>query len=126
MHAAGLWPHQCGDRHQAIHLGTYGRKPPYSYPEETETRPNFEYGKRWKREPGRHDSPIGNAHKCHFCLHRIENGLLPACVTTCLGGATYFGDYNDKTSMVNELVGASRMMRLKEELGTQPMTFYLV
>ncbi|MDP6037543.1 MAG: 4Fe-4S dicluster domain-containing protein, partial [Candidatus Latescibacteria bacterium] len=49
-----------------------------------ETRPNFEYGKEWAREPGKHDSPVGNAHKCHFCLHRIENNMLPACVTTCL------------------------------------------
>ena len=91
-----------------------------------ETRPNFEYGKEWKREPGKHGSPIGNAHKCHFCLHRIENGLLPACVTTCLGGATYFGDYQDEGSLVHKLVGSSRMMRLKEQLGTEPMTFYLV
>ncbi|RMH18142.1 MAG: 4Fe-4S dicluster domain-containing protein [Acidobacteria bacterium] len=91
-----------------------------------ETRPNFEYGREWRREPGRHASPKGNARKCQFCLHRIENGLLPACVTTCLGGATYFGDYNDKTSLVHELVGSSRMMRLKEELGTEPKVFYLV
>ncbi len=91
-----------------------------------ETRPNFEYGKEWKREPGHHASPIGNARKCHFCLHRIENGMLPACVTTCLGGATYFGDYNDEKSLVHELVGSTRVMRLKEELGTEPKVFYLV
>ena len=47
-----------------------------------ETRPNHEYGKTWAREVGRHASPKGNARKCQFCLHRIENGLLPACVTT--------------------------------------------
>ena len=91
-----------------------------------ETRPNFEYGRPWQREPGQSDSPIGNAHKCHFCLHRIENGLLPACVTTCLGGATYFGDYQDAESLVHELVGSGRTMRLLEEMGTEPMTFYLV
>ena len=91
-----------------------------------ETRPNFEYGREWKREPGRHDSPIGNARKCQFCSHRLENGLLPACVTTCLGGATYFGDYADKDSLVHELVGSSRTMRLREELGTEPRVFYLV
>ncbi len=91
-----------------------------------EFRRTFEYGKEWRRERGRNTSPKGNARKCQFCLHRIENGLLPACVTTCLGGATYFGDYNDKTSLVHELVGSSRMMRLKEELGTEPKVFYLV
>ena len=52
--------------------------------------------------------------------------MLPACVTTCLGGATYFGDYNDETSLVHELVGSTRMMRLKEELGTEPRVYYLV
>jgi molybdopterin-containing oxidoreductase family iron-sulfur binding subunit len=91
-----------------------------------ETRPSFEYGREWTREPGNHASPKGNARKCQFCLHRIENGLLPACVTTCLGGATFFGDYNDDRSLVHELVGASRMMRLKDELGTEPKVFYLM
>jgi len=91
-----------------------------------ETRPSFEYGREWRREPGKHASPKGNARKCQFCLHRIENGMLPACVTTCLGGATYFGDYNDDRSLVHELVGSDRMMRLKEELGTEPKVFYLV
>jgi len=91
-----------------------------------ETRPFDEYGKVWKREPGSHSSPIGNARKCHFCVHRIENGILPACVTTCLGGATFFGDYNDEKSLAHELIGSSRVMRLKEELGTEPKVYYLV
>jgi Fe-S-cluster-containing dehydrogenase component len=91
-----------------------------------EERPNFEYGTEWSREREGHGSPIGNARKCQFCVHRLENGLLPACVTTCLGGATYFGDYNDEGALVHELVGATRMMRLKEELGTNPRVFYLM
>lgn len=91
-----------------------------------EKRPNFEYGKEWSREPGKHSSPMGNARKCQFCLHRIENEMLPACVSTCLGGATFFGDYNDDKSLVHDLVGSSRIMRLKEELGTEPKVFYLV
>ncbi|MFQ5537234.1 MAG: 4Fe-4S dicluster domain-containing protein [Gemmatimonadota bacterium] len=91
-----------------------------------ETRPNFEYGKEWRREPGREESPMGNARKCQFCIHRVENGMLPACVTTCLGGATFFGDYNDREALVHELVGSPRMMRLKEELGTDPQVFYLM
>lgn len=90
-----------------------------------ETRPNFEYGTEWQRNVGSEDSPKGNARKCQFCLHRLENHMLPACVTTCLGGATYLGDYNDDESLVHELVGSSRMMRLREELGTEPSVFYL-
>jgi len=92
-----------------------------------ETRPNYEYGEEWVRDPDHPNrSPMGNARKCHFCLHRVEVGLLPACVTTCLGGATYFGDLNDPDSLVSELVASERVMRLKEELGTNPKVYYLV
>jgi hypothetical protein len=45
--------------------------------------------------PGSDESPIGNARKCHFCLHRLEQGALPMCVTTCIGVANFFGDLND-------------------------------
>lgn len=90
-----------------------------------ETRPNFEYSRKWARKPGAHESPIGNARKCTFCLHRLRVGMLPACVTTCLGGATYFGDYNNRHSLVHELIGKTRVKRLKEELGTEPSVFYL-
>ena len=42
-----------------------------------ESLPSFEYGEAIVREPGQ--SPIGNVRKCHFCLHRLEVGELPAC-----------------------------------------------
>jgi Fe-S-cluster-containing dehydrogenase component len=101
----------------------YGMNTPEILP--YETRPNYEYSKEWKRTPHSDDSPVGNARKCQFCLHRIREGMLPACVTTCLGGATYFGDYNDKSSLVHKLLGSSRVRQLKPELGTQPSVFYL-
>ena len=96
-----------------------------STPEEQpyEQQANFEYGKRWDRAKG---SPIGNARKCTFCLHRLEAGMLPACTTTCIGGATYFGDANLPDSLVSELIGSPNVMRLKEELGTNPKVYYLV
>ena len=89
-----------------------------------EEAPNFEYGKQWPRKEGQ--SPIGNARKCHFCIHRLDEGMLPACVTTCVGLATYFGDANDSESLVSELVASPRVMRLKEEMGTEPKVYYLV
>lgn len=92
--------------------------------ESYETEPSFEYGRKWPRKPG--SSPIGNARKCHFCLHRLEVGMLPACVTTCVGYATFFGDANDPESLVSELKGRPNVMRLKEEVGTQPKVFYLM
>ena len=51
-------------------------------------------------------SPIGNARKCHFCLHRLAVGMLPACVTTCVGRATIFGDRTDPQSLVYEQIGS--------------------
>ena len=86
--------------------------------------PSFEYGKKWPRE--RETSPIGNTRKCQFCLHRLNVGMLPACVTTCIGRATYFGDANDPESLVSELISRPNVMRLKEELGTEPRVYYLL
>ena len=84
-----------------------------------------EYGEAWKRE-GKHESPVGNVRKCHFCQHRIKDGILPACTTTCIGRATYFGDANDSTSLVTELINKPNVIRLKEELGTEPRVYYVV
>lgn len=89
-----------------------------------ENSPSFEYGKKWTRAHG--SSPTGNARKCHFCVHRLEAGMLPACVTTCVGYATYFGDANDHESLVAEMVAKPNMIRLKEEMGTNPKVYYLL
>ena len=88
-----------------------------------ELRPSFEYQKKWPRKHG--VSPIGNARKCHFCVHRVEKGLLPACVTTCIGGATYFGDNNDTDNLVSELISRPNITTLKSELGTKPKVYYI-
>ena len=98
--------------------GTPGAPQPY------ETIGNYEYGKRWDREDK--SSPVGNVRKCHFCSHKLEEGMLPSCVTTCIGYATYFGDANNSGSLVSELIGQANTMRLKEESGTKPRVWYLV
>jgi len=99
--------------------GTLGREQAAVY----EAAPAFEYGSEWERGNGR--SPEGNARKCHFCAHRLDAGMLPECVTTCIGKATYFGDGNDPDSLVHELMGMPNVIRLKEELGTDPQVYYL-
>lgn len=88
-----------------------------------ERSPSFEYGKAWARKGT--DSPIGNARKCHFCEHRLAEGMLPSCVTSCIGRATAFGDANDPESVVSRLVAQPNAMKLKEELGTAPRVVYL-
>jgi Fe-S-cluster-containing dehydrogenase component len=84
----------------------------------------FEYGESIVREKDR--SPIGNVRKCHFCLHRVKEGMLPACVTTCIGRATLFGDANDPDSLVSEMIALPNVMRLKEDLGTEPRVYYIL
>ncbi|MDP2163283.1 MAG: 4Fe-4S dicluster domain-containing protein, partial [Hydrogenophaga sp.] len=66
----------------------------------------------------------GKADKCTFCAHRVDAGLLPACVETCVGGARIFGDLNDPNSKVRQLVDQNKMKVLKPEMGTQPHVFY--
>lgn len=104
----------------------------HTYTEDTpeqqqyELLPNYEYGEVHRRDPDKDESPIGNARKCHFCLHRLEQGMLPMCVTTCIGVANYFGDLNDPSSLVSEMASKPNAVVLKEELGTKPKVTYLV
>ena len=84
---------------------------------------NYEYGDARARLDN--SSPIGNVRKCHFCLERLNAGMLPACTTTCIGRATYFGDANDPASLVASLIASPNVMRLKEDLGTEPRVYYL-
>lgn len=91
--------------------------------ESYERYPSAEYGKKWP--PRKKGSPIGNARKCHFCLHRIEVGQLPACVTTCIGRATFFGNRLDPESLIAELTASPRIFVLKPELSTLPAVYYL-
>ncbi len=84
-----------------------------------------EYGKTFKRKSHWH-SPVGNARKCHFCIHRVEKGELTRCTTTCLGHATYFGDVNDPQALITQLISKPNVIKYKEELGTKPMVYYII
>ncbi|MEE9558760.1 MAG: 4Fe-4S dicluster domain-containing protein, partial [Candidatus Brocadiales bacterium] len=68
---------------------------------------NFQYGTDLKRK-----DLIGRPRKCDFCLHRLRSGMLPACVSTCVGGAMYFGDGNDPDSLVSELMRSNKVGRM--------------
>ena len=45
----------------------------------------------------------GTAEKCHFCAHRTEIGLAPACAVVCPTEAIIPGDFHDPESMVSWL-----------------------
>lgn len=64
-----------------------------------EKAPSWEYGRKWPREEN--ELPVGTARKCHFCVHRLKVGMLPACVTTCPCRANFFGDPEDPQSLIH-------------------------
>jgi Fe-S-cluster-containing dehydrogenase component len=52
------------------------------------------------------NSTSAKVEKCTFCLHRLEAGFLPACVTTCVGNALHIVEnFNFNDSGNNAPVG---------------------
>ena len=93
--------------------------------------PSPEYGENRVRKG--HKSPVGNARKCTFCLHRIygpdgkPSGMKTACASTCPGRAIHFGNLNDPKDILHKLLTANRgHLKLKAELGNEPMVIYLL
>lgn len=68
---------------------------------------------------------LGVVEKCTWCVHRVEKGLLPACVATCPVHALHFGDLDDPDSEISQLLKKGNAWRLQEELGTEPRVYYL-
>jgi tetrathionate reductase subunit B len=67
----------------------------------------------------------GTVDKCDFCLHRMENGIVPSCVNTCPAQARTFGDLTDAGSDVSRLLPAGGATTLLPEYGTKPSVFYI-
>ncbi|MDH3379367.1 MAG: 4Fe-4S dicluster domain-containing protein [Gammaproteobacteria bacterium] len=69
------------------------------------------------------------ADKCDMCVHRLDNGLEPACVNTCQGRARIFGDLNDPDSEVSKLIKEHDLDNddhvLLAEEGTRPNVYYI-
>lgn len=72
------------------------------------------------------NTDTGGAEKCHFCAHRVEQNLKPACEVVCPETAIISGDLHDPESPVSKIlaeVGGSEVRR--PEQGTAPNVFYL-
>jgi len=67
----------------------------------------------------------GTADKCDFCLHRVEQGLMPSCVNACIGDARVFGDLNDPESKISQMIASNKVTVLRQEMGTEPNVFYI-
>jgi len=71
------------------------------------------------------EKKAGVVEKCTFCVQRTRNGQTTACTEACPVGARKFGDLNDPNSDVSVLLRTRRAFRLKEELGSGPMIWYV-
>jgi len=67
----------------------------------------------------------GVVEKCNFCVERLAQDKLPACVEAA-PQALAFGDLADPDSNVRQILRKRSSMRRKLELGTKPSVFYLV
>lgn len=103
-----------------------------------EHAPRYSYGVPMKVEEARFDEgKLGVATKCTFCKERIDEAhrtgkipgvdpeVTPACVNSCISGAMHFGDVNDSTSHISQLLAETEHFRMHEELGTDPSVFYI-
>jgi Fe-S-cluster-containing dehydrogenase component/formate-dependent nitrite reductase membrane component NrfD len=71
------------------------------------------------------DPETHSAAKCHFCSHRVELGLQPACVVVCPEQAIIAGDLDNPASQISRLVARENVMVRKPEQGTAPKLFYI-
>jgi Fe-S-cluster-containing dehydrogenase component len=76
------------------------------------------YGARWIH-PEKHV-----AGKCTFCYHRLDQGLLPACVEVCPTGARLFGQIGNRANPLERFRRFNEIQVLKGHLNTEPKVFY--
>ena len=71
------------------------------------------------------DPATNTAAKCHYCAHRVEVGLEPACVIVCPERAIIAGDLDDPRTEIARLVAREQVEVRKPEQGTRPKVFYV-
>ena len=71
------------------------------------------------------DPDSGTAAKCHYCSHRTDIGLEPACVVVCPTQAIIAGDIDDPASRISQLLARETVTVRKPEQGTAPKLFYI-
>jgi Fe-S-cluster-containing dehydrogenase component/formate-dependent nitrite reductase membrane component NrfD len=71
------------------------------------------------------DPDTDTAAKCHYCAHRTEIGLEPACVVICPEQAIIAGDMDDLGTEIAQLLATQDVTVRKPEQGTSPKVFYI-
>jgi len=71
------------------------------------------------------DPETSAAAKCHYCAHRVDVGLEPACVVVCPEHAIIAGDMDDPASEISRMLALHKTTVRKPEQGTAPKLFYI-
>lgn len=71
------------------------------------------------------DPETKTAAKCHYCSHRVDVGLEPACAVVCPTHAIIAGDLDDPESEIGQIVARSRVKVRKPEQRTRPNVLYI-
>lgn len=71
------------------------------------------------------DPETHTAAKCHFCAHRVEVGLEPACVVVCPEHAIIAGDMDNPNTEISRMLAVHDVTVRKPEQGTAPKLFYI-
>lgn len=71
------------------------------------------------------DPNTHTAEKCNFCANRVENKLQPACVSVCPTECRIFGDLDDPSSEVAQIIARQAVTVRRPEKGTKPKIFYI-
>ncbi|WP_353572549.1 sulfate reduction electron transfer complex DsrMKJOP subunit DsrO [Candidatus Albibeggiatoa sp. nov. BB20] len=66
----------------------------------------------------------GTVESCTMCVHKVDKGELPACVTSCENGAIVFGDLNDPNSEIAQKLATEQSIALREGLKLNPSVRY--
>lgn len=67
----------------------------------------------------------GAVEKCHYCAHRVEQGLEPACVVVCPVQAIIPGDLHDPNSKPAKMIAEQDTVVRRPEQGTGPNVHYV-
>ena len=67
----------------------------------------------------------GTAEKCHFCAHRTERGMAPACVVVCPEQAIVAGDVSNPSSEIATLLESETTSRRRLDKATRPRVWYV-
>jgi tetrathionate reductase subunit B len=80
--------------------------------------------------PADYDLSVDNpapADKCSFCIHRMVEGVVPACVNACPADARLAGNLNDPNSEISQAIAdaGDRVSVLLGSSGTEPALYYI-